>query len=69
MSLRDDDIDEFRQIYEEEFGELLSHGEARAMASRVLHLYRILARPLPSELKGTLEDAGASSKINIDDRG
>jgi len=69
MPLRAEDIEEFRQIYKEEFGETLSTEEARATASRVLHLYKVLARPLPSELKGALEDDAPSSKINLDDRG
>jgi hypothetical protein len=69
MTLRSDDVEEFRQIYQEEFGELLSHEEARAMASRVLHLYGLLARPLPRERKGALEGGAESSKINPDDSG
>lgn len=49
MPLSDEALEEFTQIYREEFGETLTRGEASELASRVLTLYKLLARPLPSE--------------------
>jgi hypothetical protein len=40
-------IDEFIQIYEEEYGETIDRTTATAMAYRVLALYRLLRRKLP----------------------
>jgi hypothetical protein len=49
MLLENDDVQEFKSIYEQEFGETISDGQARIMASQFLRLYEALARPLPSE--------------------
>ena len=43
--LTDADIQEFIQIYKEEFEESLSPKEAREMASRLLELYSVLYLP------------------------
>ena len=40
-------IDEFKELYEQEFGEKLSRVEAVEIASNVLLLYRLLSRALP----------------------
>lgn len=40
--LDDESIEEFRKIYEQEFGEKLTEGEARIVASRLLELYYLL---------------------------
>jgi len=40
--LSDADIQEFIQIYEEEFGEPISPKDAREMADRLIELYRVL---------------------------
>jgi hypothetical protein len=45
----DSDIQEFKQIYEEEFDEPISDAEAHLLATRVITLYGALARPLRSE--------------------
>ncbi len=42
-------IDEFKAIYEEEFGETLSEDEARETALRLLHLFGILLQPFSGE--------------------
>jgi hypothetical protein len=47
MKVPDAAIDEFKQLYEQEFGEEISYPEAAAMASNVLLLYRLLSRALP----------------------
>lgn len=38
-------LDEFKAIYEEEFGEMLSDDQAQEMASRVLRLFYLLSKP------------------------
>jgi hypothetical protein len=42
-------LHEFMRLYEEEFGEPIKEDEAREIALRLLELYQLLARPLPSE--------------------
>ena len=42
--LDDESIGEFKRICEEEFGERLTEGEARLMATRLLELYDLLYR-------------------------
>lgn len=49
MQISDEILDEFILLYEEEFGETLGRPEASEVASRVLTLYELLARKLPSE--------------------
>lgn len=45
MELTPEDIAEFRQLWEEEFGEPIPEVEARHRASQLLELYLVLARP------------------------
>jgi hypothetical protein len=45
-------------LYAEFYGEELTIDDARAMASRVLLLYEMLARPLPDE--GSVTEDGAT---------
>ena len=40
-------IEEFKEIYKEEFGEELSDTQAQETALRVLRIFRLLLRPLP----------------------
>ncbi len=49
MHFTDDDLKTFMEIYFAEFDEAISFAEASEMASRVLHLYEVLAESLPSE--------------------
>jgi hypothetical protein len=58
MKLTPDDIAEFKVIYLQEFGEELSDAEANEMASRVMRLYELLARPIPAGAMTTLENRG-----------
>ena len=44
-------IDEFKAIYEEEFGQSLSDDEVREIAIRLLRFFGILVRPLPGHTK------------------
>jgi hypothetical protein len=50
MKLTDEDLEEFRAIYKAEFNETIDIPEARAMASDLIELYMMLAKPLPSEI-------------------
>ncbi len=47
MKLKDDDIAEFRNLWQQEFGEPLSPADAHVRASQLLELYVVLARPFP----------------------
>lgn len=49
MKLSDQAVREFREIWHREFGQLLSLDEARAKATLLLELCRIIVRPLPGE--------------------
>ncbi len=49
MRISEERVRELIEIHEEEFGERLSAGEARAMGARLVELYLKLAEPLPSE--------------------
>lgn len=49
MELSEDDIREFITAWKNDFAEVLSEGEARHEASRLLDFLLLLARPLPSE--------------------
>lgn len=51
MRIPDQALDEFIEIYKEEFGEDISRREAGEVASRLLALYELLARKLPNERK------------------
>lgn len=42
-------IEEFKVIYQEEFGEILSDDEVREIATRLLRFFGILVRPSPGE--------------------
>lgn len=54
MMLSDDDVNEFKQLYEEEFNEQITDADARVMASQLIQLYDALAEPLPGEIPGEL---------------
>jgi hypothetical protein len=56
MRITDDAVNEFIQLYEEEFGERLSGPEARELASNLCELYLILLSPTPSEQKAHDEE-------------
>lgn len=51
MRLNREQVEEFKKIYKEEFCEDLTDAEAEEMATRVVRLYELLSRPLPSERK------------------
>lgn len=47
MKLPNEAIKEFQDIYEQEFGEKLLWEDAELMASRLLVLFKIIAKPIP----------------------
>lgn len=49
MSFDENTITEFMSIYEEVHGERLAPHEATLMFRKLVHLYRVLMRPLPKE--------------------
>ena len=51
MTIPDADLDEFIRRWEHAFGERLMRPEAQRQASRLITLYKLLARPLPSDAK------------------
>ena len=58
MPISDEDLEEFINRYEKAFGERLSSADATDMARRLIHLYKILLRPLPGERGGKDESKG-----------
>jgi len=61
MQVDDATVEEFRTIFQEELGRVVSLDEAREMTRRLLTLYELLLRPLPSQRKARREADGASS--------
>jgi hypothetical protein len=57
MFISNERIEEFRRIYKEIYEEEIMEGKARLMALRLLALYGIIARPLPSASDLTGEPA------------
>lgn len=49
MQISQETIEEFKKIYQEEFGETISDAEALEMSQRLISLFEIIYRPLPSE--------------------
>lgn len=47
-ALNTDAIHDLQRIYFEEFGESLSEDQARELGARLLHIFDILARSIPS---------------------
>lgn len=45
-------IDEFKAIYQEEFGVILSDDEVQEIALRLLHFFGILVRPIANDTEG-----------------
>lgn len=49
MQLSDNDLDEFIEIYQKEFGKPLSRDGALEIATRLTSLYRIIMRQIPPD--------------------
>jgi len=44
-------IDEFKAIYKEEFGQILSDEEVQTIALRLLRFFGILSKPSPENIR------------------
>jgi hypothetical protein len=44
-------IEEFKQIYKEEYDEYISGQEAVEKATRFLNLFKVIYQPMPEQLK------------------
>ena len=53
MQISEHDIEEFKNLYCEEFGIYLLENDAQEIAANVIGLYTLLAKKLPSEHEGT----------------
>lgn len=51
MQISDEDLEEFREIYREEFGKEIDRAEALEMATRLILLYEIIMKRLPPEVE------------------
>lgn len=60
MRLSKEAIEEFKEIYYQEFGERISDEEAQELGASLLSLFKIIYRPLPKADK--LNDANESDK-------
>jgi hypothetical protein len=49
ITLSREALDEFKRIYQAEFGETLTDAEAQEMGLRVLRVFDLLSRPLPED--------------------
>jgi len=49
MQFKENTISEFIKLYEEAYGEKLTPDEASFMLRKLVHLYRVLLRPLPKK--------------------
>lgn len=47
MEISKEELEEFKELHKEEFGEELSDQEALEMAQRLLGFYLLVSRPLP----------------------
>jgi hypothetical protein len=65
MLLKDEDVHEFKKIYEDEFSEPLTEHEASIIAARLMTLYEALCRPLPLE-GSQFTDSGEGGKLDLE---
>ena len=49
MTIPEASLEEFISIYEQIYGDRLSHEEARPMATKLVDLFRLITRPLSEE--------------------
>ena len=51
MQITDQELNEFIDLYEREFGKSLKRGAAMEMAVRLITLVQLILRPLPREVE------------------
>jgi len=49
LEIDQDALQEFKEIYQAEFGKTLSDAEALEMGQRLLRLFQIIYRPIPGD--------------------
>lgn len=49
MTMSDQRLEEFIALWEQAYGEQLTAGEARPIATLLVQFYRLIMRPLPTE--------------------
>jgi hypothetical protein len=49
ITLSREALEEFKRIYQSEFGEALTDAEAQEMGLRLLRVFDLLSRPLPED--------------------
>ena len=54
-------LEEFKKLYQEEFGEELTNEDAEEMVQRLLALYEVLANPLPKSPEERFDSRHESS--------
>jgi hypothetical protein len=63
MRLSKESIEEFREIYQREFGKNISDEEAQEMGQNLLSLFKIVYRPIPSDDDDNQDAKTQPSKI------
>jgi len=64
MKLTDEDVADFRRVYQAAYGEELPIDEARMWAIRLVRLYRILLLPTPGESDARLAKSPARATLD-----
>src|SRR3989442_1771545 len=64
MKLDDEDIEEFKRIYHEEFGEELSDAQAERRGRQLLAFYEIIYQVLLKRRAGARQSDSGSSRID-----
>jgi hypothetical protein len=60
MALSKEAIEEFKEIYREEFGKQISDAEAQEMGESLISLFKIIYRPIPEEKRNQEDKANPS---------
>lgn len=61
MHISDEALQEFIEIAKEDYGIILSEGEATVIAKRLLMLFELIHRPLPDEVESKQPSVAAAS--------
>ena len=61
MSLSEEAIEEFKDIYYREFGRIISDEEAQEMGHNLLSLFKIIYRPIPED-EDQMTNGGSESE-------
>jgi hypothetical protein len=67
MELSQKAVEEFKEIYQKEFGKKLSDSEAQELAENLISLFKIIYRPIPGQ-KSQLDKFGRSINLKSKSR-